>query len=383
MGWIFGRRKRSRRSRTTSVSANIPLIRWLGPVVTVAAALGLVGMAVAGKIDLSALDDYAFGDSTGDAEAAAPDGTASLARRPSLAEKSAETIRIATFNVQTYRAAGEATDSEAATIGEIVSQFDVVALQGLAGGDTSSLKRVVDWLRSAGGKYTATISDPVGPPGQTMSYAFLWDESRIQLAPAGASLVQDPADRMRFEPMFASFEARVGYTDGRNPFRFTLLTAFCPPKSPNNITGNVTGNVTGNLAGNLAGNEVDVLADVFVSVRNFVWETTGEEDYVLLANLADTSNGLGRVGQLPGIVSVTSPVQSPVPVAAGSDNHILMDPRFTAEFTGKTGELDLPRSTGDAANGATRRQLPTWAEFSVFEVPRFEQAIGSRTQLVR
>ena len=119
-----------------------------------------------------------------------------------------------------------------AIIAKVVSQFDVVAIQEVHGGDATPVQSLIDLMRASGRRYAATVSEPIGRTSQTESYAYVWDESRIQLVQQSAYVVQDTSDRMHREPMVASFETRVGSRDGRNQFglkradfRLALCTA--------------------------------------------------------------------------------------------------------------------------------------------------------------
>ncbi|TWU51111.1 exonuclease/endonuclease/phosphatase family protein [Rubripirellula reticaptiva] len=329
---IFGNSRRTRRSRETSVNLDVPLLRWIGPVTTVVAFFVICGMVLSGQINLSALDR--FGNDT---EGSLITSTPVSLDKP--LEKSADTIRIGTLCLDGFANASQVTPPQVAALANIISQFDVLALQGIDPADSSPIRLAVESLRRSGANYVANVSNPVGRAGHFQAYAMIWDDTRIISPPGSIGVVEDRSDRMLFEPMYGSFESRVGLTDGRSPLRFTLINAYAMP--PSNI----------NPAGDIA-----VLDDVFTSVRNYGYETTGEEDCILVGNLGVERLRLGELGQIAGIQSIAG--------GEGTSQHILLDPRFTSEYGGKSGQLETMPLAGIAT------EFPLWAELSVNEVPR-------------
>ncbi|MGI9473468.1 MAG: endonuclease/exonuclease/phosphatase family protein, partial [Rubripirellula sp.] len=55
-------------------------------------------------------------------------------------------------------------------------------------------------------------------------------------------------------------------------------------------------------------------------------------------------------------------------------DHILIDRTMTREYTGRYGVVDLQREFGLSEEQALSisDHMPLWAEFSVYEVPRFD-----------
>lgn len=368
MGLIFGRKRRSQ-SRKTSVSASIPFVRWLGPACTAAGVLGLLYMLVTGRIDLSALDSLTNATNSSDTRTGEGlNGAIQSVNLRTLGQKSNETIRLATFNIQIFGKKKASDENEMAVLAKIVSQFDVVAIQEVRGGDATPIQVLVDLLRASGGQYTATVSEPIGRTSQTESYAFVWDESRIQLVGA-PYVVDDPSDRMHREPMVASFETRVGFADGRKPFRFTLINVHTSPSE---------------VAANAIGNEMNVLDDVFVSVRNYDYETTGEEDCIMLGDLNVDTKNLRELGQIPNLVSIGADIRTNTRRTKTYD-HILIDRTMTGEYTGRHGVLDLQSQFELSEEQALQisDHQPLWAEFSVYEAPIFGQSTASQSNVIR
>jgi deoxyribonuclease-1-like protein len=362
MGWIFGREKR--RSRATSITSGNPILRLLGPGLTGGGILGTLFMLLTGRIDLSTLDIL-----RGTIGATAQtDGPLIQPVKLELDQKSSETIRIATFNIKVFGKSKASDQLVMSRIAKIVSQFDVVAIQEVRGGDATPMRVLVDLLRSSGAQYSASISEPIGASSQVESYAFVWDETRIQFVPQSAYLVQDPADRMSREPMVASFEARVGTPAGRRPFRFTLINAHTSPSE---------------VAPSAIDNEMNVLDDVVISVRNYDYQTTGEDDCILLGDLNVNTANLRELGQIPGIESIAKDVKTNT-LGTETYDHILIDRMATREFTGIFGVLNLPQTFGVSQEEAQQisDHQPLWAEFNAFEMPQFDP-VATAPQTIR
>jgi endonuclease/exonuclease/phosphatase family metal-dependent hydrolase len=286
----------------------------------------------------------------------------------SLGQKSNETIRIATFNIQVFGKTKASDPNVMAVLARVVSQFDVVAIQEVRGGDSEPIQALIELIRVSGGQFAASVSEPIGRTSQTESYAFVWDASRIQLVPQSAYVVADPADRMHREPMVASFETRVGAADGRRPFRFTLINVHTSPSE---------------VAPSAIENEMNVLDDVFVRVREYDYQTTGEEDCIMLGDLNVDTEGLRELGQIPGVESIAGDI---ITNTRGSKtyDHILMDRSMTREYTGRFGVVDFQRDLGltpEQALAVSDHQ-PLWAEFSAYEIPIFAP-IAATPQTVR
>ncbi len=373
MGLLFGRKKR--RSRRESSSSGSSLTRFLGPGVSVGGIVGVAFMLFTGRIDLSAFDTLRSTKEATEAKgglayqsSAGQGADLQPVNLQALGQKSNQTIRIATFNIQIFGKKKSSNANVMAVIAKVVSQFDVVAIQEVRGGDATPIQLLVDLLRASGGRYAATVSEPIGRTSQTESYAFVWDESRIQLVPQSAYVVQDTADRMHREPMVASFETRVGSGDGRNPFRFTLINAHTSPSE---------------VAASAIGNEMNVLDDVFVRVRQYDYETTGEEDCILLGDLNVDTAGLRELGQIPGIETIAGDTKTNTRRTKTYD-HILIDRVMTREYTGRFGVVDFQHDFGLSEEQAimVSDHLPLWAEFSAYEMPRFDP-IATGPQIIR
>jgi endonuclease/exonuclease/phosphatase family metal-dependent hydrolase len=366
MGWLLGRRSRSKNSRSSrsndrSFSTNIPLLRWLGPSFTATGILGLIFMIVTGRIDLSVFDQWlGSGDTGGELIADSGSSTGSRIEPVSLRldNRSSETIRIATFNIQFFGPSKVSDPQIMQTLARIVSQFDVVAIQEVRNSQVSPVAELVGLLRASGANYGSSVSEPIGEGDRYKeAYAFVFDQNRIALRPDSAYVVQDPGQLMSREPMVASFETRTGTADGRAPFRFTLINVHTSPSE---------------VANNAVINEMNVLDDVFASVRNYEYAVSGEEDYIMLGDLNVDTENLRELGQIPGVFSVAGDTRTNTRRTQTYD-HILIDRNMTQEFTGRYGVLDLQNTFGISEEEALKisDHQPLWAEFTIYESPQF------------
>lgn len=346
MGILFGNR-----NRQTRRSPFLSLRRLLGPAISGTGIVALLTAALSGQIDLASLDVLR---GTTPLEQPSPLSNVRPIDLRKLGQKSTETIRIATFNIQRFGDKKAADDQVMESIAEIMAQFDVVAIQELQSQDMTPIRRMIDMLRASGAQYAATVSQQLGRTTYRESYAFVWDESRVRMT-SEAYVVQDPGDRMPREPMVASFEARSGSADGRHPFRFTLINVHTSPDG---------------VADSALENEMDVLDDVFVRVRQYDYQLTGEEDLILLGDLNVPGDGLRELGQLPGVQTIAPELKTNTRRTKTYD-HIVIDRRVTTEFTGRYGVLDMQQHFGinEEQALAISDHQPLWAEFSAYETP--------------
>lgn len=270
--------------------------------------------------------------------------------------KSQTAIRIASFNIQVF---GESKSSKPEVMQQLAAvflQFDVVAVQEVRGDPNVPIAALLREIGRQGGRYRAIHGPPVGRTSQKESYTYVWDQDRIDVIDHSDFMVDDQEDRMHREPMVASFQTRVAPVDSRLPFRFTLINVHTDPDE---------------VRGDTPENELNVLDDVFQSVRNYEYEANGEDDFILLGDLNVDVKGLGELGQIRGMVSLVGDVPTNTRQSKCYD-HMLMDAGVTAEFMRRSGVLDLQRFLGidEAAALLISDHYPIWAEFSVYEAPR-------------
>lgn len=333
--------------------SHIPLTRYIGPLVSVAGIVFVLGMVVTGKVDLSAIH---IGSGTKAASAANVSSSIQPVNLPASTGKSTETMSLATFSIQKFDSAKAQDAGILSVLASVISRVDIVAIQGVSK-DADAIKLLMEKLKASGGQFDSQVSPPVGREGDMQCFAFIWDKARIQLTPGSVFVVQDPTDRMHFQPMVASFETRFGAVAGRSPFRFTLINAHANPSDVRAVSST---------------NEMNVLDDVFQSVRQYGYQKTGEEDCILLGNLGVNTAGLSELGKIPNVVSVGRDCLTDTMQTRTLD-HILIDQTTTREYAGRFGLVDLQRQFGITQEQAlmVSDHLMLWAEFSVYEVPAY------------
>jgi deoxyribonuclease-1-like protein len=351
----------STKSTHRPAKAHIPLTRYIGPLVSVAGLVFVLGMVVTGRVDLSAI--HIGSGATAAASVASAIQPVSM---PAATGKPSETMSLATFSIQGFDSAKAQDAGILSVLASVISRVDIVAIQGVSK-DAGGIAMLMEKLDASGGQFGSQVSPPVGRGGDMQCFAFIWDQSRIQLAPDSVFVVQDPTDRMHFEPMVASFETRFGTVGGRSPFRFTLINAHANPSHVSDAS---------------AANEMNVLDDVFQSVRQYGYQKNGEEDCILLGNLGVNTQGLDELGKIPDVVSLGGDCLTDT-LQTRTLDHILIDQTTTREYTGRFGLVDLQREFGITQEQAlmVSDHLMLWAEFSVYEVPAHNGvASGVRTR---
>jgi deoxyribonuclease-1-like protein len=337
-------------------------MRFVGPSATLAGLVALGIAAVTGKLDFSNLDvpksiediAGAFATSNGSGPVVQP------VRLDRSAPRAGDRIRIATFNIQRFGEKKSADAEVMQQIALIVANFDLVAIQEVQSPQAMPVARLVDLINRSGGRYDASVSEPIGRTTYREQYAFVWDATRIRMIPDSAYVVRDDSDRMHRPPMVASFETRIVPVPGRQPFRFTVINAHTDPSqvSPRGQS-----------------NEMNVLDDVFVRVREFEYQTRGIMNVLLVGDLNVSTANLGELGQIPGMISVVG--TTPTNTAGNKTyDHILLDRSITTEYTGVFGVIDFQRDYGLSAEQALRisDHRPVWAEFSAYEMPPISTA---------
>lgn len=374
---LFGKR-RSRRRRISGIS----IVRWFTPGLTITGVVVAIVGALTGQVNLSSLDTLrgretqVYEDPIASSVGASSPPlhvTAFTGPRPESADtperdfglrsaprnppgKSQTAIRIASFNIQVFGKSKSSKPEIMQQLAAVFLQFDVVAVQEIRGDPKIPIDGLLREISRQGGRYRAIDGPPIGRTSQTECYGFVWDQDRIDIVENSDYLVDDPLDRMHRQPMVASFQTRVAPVDSRLPFRFTLINVHTDPDE---------------VRGDTPENELNVLDDVFRSVRNYEYETHGEDDFLLLGDLNVDVQGLRELGEIPGMVSLIGDVPTNTRQTKCYD-HILIDARVTTEFLHRSGVLNLERFFGIDQDAALKisDHYPVWAEFSVYEAPR-------------
>jgi hypothetical protein len=247
-------------------------------------------------------------------------------------------VRIATFNLGRLNEKKLVDPRISAVLARVISRYDVVAVQGIGVANRGLLLRLVDQLNADGRQY-----DFANAPDTAPFSAFLFDRAGIEIDRSTVQLVADPQQRFRHRPLVALF--RVKGPDPTETFTFKLINV---PPDPDRVTL-----------------DVELLGDIFKAVRD---DQRDEDDVILLGDLGAADDGLGQMADTPGLTAAISDTPTTIRGTQPVDN-ILFDPRATAEFTGRSGVLDLMREFDLTWREVSEVSvhLPVWAEFSSLE----------------
>lgn len=253
-----------------------------------------------------------------------------------------KTIRIATVNLGPFDQQKMNKQYVVDRLVEVVRQLDVVAVQDVRARDQGILLEFVEQINAGGQHYDFAAPPNVGRDPVEQYSAFLFDRATLQIDRGTVSPVKDPADRFRREPLVASFQTRG--PSAAEAFTFTLINVHIDPSRAD---------------------ELDLLDDVFRAVRD---DGRGEDDILLLGDLGTDDRRLGPLREVPNITWAISGVPSTTRGTRLVDN-VLFDRRATAEFTGRSGVVDLIRQFDLSMRQAVEisDHLPVWVECSVYE----------------
>ncbi|MEX0824815.1 MAG: endonuclease/exonuclease/phosphatase family protein [Pirellulaceae bacterium] len=324
---------------------SLPFIRFLGPTASILGLLALGYFGVTKGFDFSVFDEAIV----------AVEETGGAPTNTSLAgvEKTPDRLRIASFNIKVFGESKSSDRNVMQVLAKIFTRFDLVAVQEIRSPHARPVDKLVELINASGHRYEATLSRSLGRTSQTEQYAYVWDTRRIQLRPQSEYVVEDSADLMHREPFVASFQTTLIDQSRGEPFSFTLINVHTDPDE---------------VKGDGPDNELNVLDDVFLSVREFEYAVHGEDDVILLGDLNADGEKLYELGAIPGLDSVVGPYPTNT-AGTKTYDHILLDRSTTQEFTGQAGVVDFVAHLGltpDQAK-AVSDHCPIWAEFSMYE----------------
>lgn len=263
-----------------------------------------------------------------------------------------DTIRLASFNLNGW---GEAQrDNPVATqiLSRLLTQFDVIALQGIRSRRDDLLPDLMMQLNSGGRKFDFMIGPRLGRGDSREQLAFVFDTERIETDRFQLYTVEDPEDMLHREPLVGWFRARN--TSSGDAFTFSFVNVHIDP--------------------DLARLELPVLPNLVQAILN---DGRGEDDIILAGDFSAgaatsplfASSGFRLV--IEGVATTTRGTQL-------LDNFAFAE-ASTAEFTGRAGAVDFLRQYNLSLEQAVSvsEHLPIWAEFSIIEGGRPGQVAGT------
>jgi hypothetical protein len=228
-------------------------------------------------------------------------------------------------------------------LSRVVRQFDIIALQHIASIERDLVPRLVDAINHGESRYDYVLGKPTGPEDRPEQLAFIFDTTRVRVDRQQTYTVQDPGDRITFDPLVAWF--RAAEPPSSQAWTFSLV------------------NLRIDLA--KAPGEVALLPEMMQAIRN---DGRGEDDVVLVGLFqADDAYLIPTLGGDRILAAVRS---RPTDIFGKyQTSNIIVDKNKTTECMGRGGVLEYPRlfNLNDAQAEAVSGQLPVYAEFSVIE----------------
>lgn len=258
-------------------------------------------------------------------------------------DESRGVIRVATMNLDSFDSDKAARLDVVRILAQMVSHFDVVALQEITSGEQHVLPTLVDAANQLGGNYDFVIGPRTGRGNERQQFAFVYDKQRVDVDRYELYSVQDPDDLLQHEPLVGWFRARG--VEPSDAFTFTLV----------NMLVNAEETVRENR----------VTRSVFEQVRN---DRRGEDDVILLGDFGVNADQLRQLVDMPNAVFTISDMPTN-PQHNRTHINVVVDRHATVELTGRSGVFDFLRELNLTMEQALSisEHLPVWAEFSVYE----------------
>lgn len=291
---------------------------------------------------------------------------------PTPSQTRLPTIRIATFNIQTFGNSKSRKPHVMQALAHVIRLFDVVAIQEIRTKDDYFIPKFLrDYVNQAPGvAYDALVSSRLGRTASKEQYAFIYNTAKIETAPGFSFVTPDPEDRLHREPHVALFRTRIQPVD--RAFTFALMNIHTDPDLVK-------------TDGVKEPNELDALYDFYRMVQQTPFGGGYEDDVILLGDLntgvpargPHTPNERSRsllrsdlrlLAKVPGIRPLILDQATNTRGHRLHDN-LLIPTNATSEYTGSSGVIDLQslfRITQDQAKQISDH-LPVWGEFSAVE----------------
>ncbi len=262
---------------------------------------------------------------------------------PTATPPQTETIKIASFNIQTFGQSKVSRDDTMEFLARIARRYDIVAIQEVRSKKQDVLPRFIERINADGSQYAFVLGPRLGRSISKEQYAFVYDTQDVRLLPGSVYTVPDPDDLLHREPLVASFQARGPPADVA--FTFTLINIHTDPDE--------------------VPEELAALAESYRFVQS--WNPQ-EDDVLLLGDLNASRSELGPLGEIPLLETVLLDATTNTRRTKQYD-HLFYHRSSTLEFTGQAGVLDLEATFGIDRQTALKisDHLPVWAEFQVFE----------------
>jgi deoxyribonuclease-1-like protein len=255
-----------------------------------------------------------------------------------------QTLRVASFNIQVFGEAKAQKKYVMATLGQIIQNFQVVAIQEIRTQDDYFIDNFLrTYVNTNGRTYNKVIGPRLGRTNSKEQYAFLYDTAAVEVNPRCIFTVNDPDDLLHREPLVAMF--RVRGPPPQQAFTFVLVDIHTDPDETKS--------------------ELNALGQVYQAVRR---SCGGEDDIIVLGDLNVDDQHLGDLGRIDGVRPVIRSTYTNTRQNAQYDNIIFHAPS-TTEFTGRCGVFNVAQQFGLTMDQALQvsDHFPIWAEFNAYE----------------
>ncbi len=262
-----------------------------------------------------------------------------LAAAPPVAP-AADTITIATFNIQTFGEAKAKEPEVMKVLAQTVGRFDLVAIQEIrddTGTAIQNLERLVDAL---GRDYAVITSPRLGRTVSKEQYAFIYRKDRLgQVGEAVTFKEPQGQDPFQREPYMVKFKCTKG------KFGFVLITAHTDPDD--------------------ATREIRALKDVLAYARE---KFPGEGDFIILGDLNADCKYYNRnqPNPIPGTTWLLKDVaDTTVKSTRCAYDAIIITDAVKEDFTGEAQVFRFDQELGLSPQQAAKvsDHFPVWARF--------------------
>ena len=131
------------------------------------------------------------------------------AHRAGLEQRSADQVRIASFNIQVFGTSKMAKAHVVETLSKVIRNFDVVAIQEVRAKSNDIIPSFVKHVNADGSSYQYVIGPRLGRTVSKEQYTFLYDTRRIEVDTSSVGTMHDPGDRLHRPPLFVRFRSRM------------------------------------------------------------------------------------------------------------------------------------------------------------------------------
>lgn len=261
-------------------------------------------------------------------------------------------LRVATFNIRVPLRERASLPTAVQTIGHIVREFDVIALQ-FGGDDSVYLEDIIAAANQGyGGRYEFVTDGSKGREPNRQRAAFVFDSARVQMDYAVSYALLDPDTVTSNPPFVGWFRAMEAPPD--QAFTFSLVNVQFNAQSPML--------------------ELAHIREIFRAVRR---DGREEDDVILAGDFHVGDQGFAHLRRY-GYHWIASQVPTNTRYTEQSAN-LLFDPRSTSEFRGAGGVFNFVKhfNLPLAEALAVAESMPVWGEFSIYEGYEMGQAADS------